>query len=161
MPLNADAHRRILENLEAIAQNKKVRPVPIGRLTEAQLAALQNEQTKRGFPVIEGGEVIFHGKHVYESRVIRNGYSIEDVIAQITSAMDEVAICKGLTAIQNVVPRDDGYGNRVRDKAVFECTARRPKLELISVVPTGDHIKPAEAKAKEKGRSVAAPVELI
>ncbi len=90
-------------------------------------------------------EEVFIGRHVYESRIIRDGYSVDDVIDQIASAMSEAAAAittATMTAIENPLSRRDLYGNTVRDRAIFECSARHPRPELFSVVPKGDHIRP-------------------
>jgi hypothetical protein len=44
--------------------------------------------------------------------------------------------------MQNPNARDDGYGNQVFDRAVFEMTAKKPRAELYSVIPKGDKLKP-------------------
>ena len=85
------------------------------------------------------------GRHVYISRVQKDGYTIEDVIDQILSAMDEISIIIAgpkMTAMQNQTLRSDRYGNMVRDMVVFECTTRHPRPELFSVIPKGDTNKP-------------------
>jgi len=50
-----------------------------------------------------------------------------------------------MTVLQNPKKREDGYGNRVSDQAILECTTRFPYAELYSAIPKGDKIKPAEA----------------
>jgi hypothetical protein len=65
-------------------------------------------------------------------------------VIQIASAMDSSSKCNSATSLQRIRVREDGYGNRVLDKAVFECTSRRPKLELLSVIPAGDKVKPID-----------------
>jgi hypothetical protein len=90
-------------------------------------------------------EVVFLGGHIYESRVVRDGYTIDDVIVQIESGMDSGSVvlkAPSMTAMENPSPRADRYGNTVRDRIVFECTARHPRPELYSVVPKGDALKP-------------------
>ncbi|OAU96701.1 hypothetical protein AO385_0014 [Moraxella catarrhalis] len=47
-----------------------------------------------------------------------------------------------MTAIQSITPRNDGYGNLVTDRAIFELTAKKPRAELFSVIPKGDNNKP-------------------
>jgi len=148
MPLNADAERLIRANLEQVRDGTRPHLVAIGTLTDKQLAALNNERAKRNLPKVESGEVLFLGRHVYESRAGNDGYTIEDIVVQITTAMDGTSRCKSATAIESVTLRDDGYGNKVRDRGVFECTARRPRLELFSVVPGGDTNKPSDARSK-------------
>jgi len=97
-------------------------------------------------------EVVFIGKHIYQSRVAKDGYAIEDVIDQISNAMHSESVVldtSKMTAMENPNLRADRYGNMVKDRAVFECTVRHPRPELFSVVPRGDLIKPQ----KKKGHS--------
>jgi hypothetical protein len=98
-------------------------------------------------------EVLFFGWHIYKSRIIRDGYRVADVIDQIESAMNSDSVVLDLehmTAIENPTARADAYGNMVKDRAIFECTAHHPRPELFSVVPKGDTIKPRQ---KERGHS--------
>src|SRR5664280_3824090 len=86
-------------------------------------------------------EVVFLGKHLYASRIVGNGYSIEEVIEQIVSAMRDDSVIEShpkMNALINKGGRKDAAGNIVRDKAVLECTNRNPRIELLSVVPEGD-----------------------
>ena len=92
---------------------------------------------------------MFVGKHIYQSRVLRDGYTIDDVIEQISSALlpDSVVFAnKVMTGLQNPRLRADAYGNQVKDLAVFECTTRYPRPELFSVMPKGDRIRPQKQK---------------
>lgn len=146
MPLYESAAELIRANLEQFSPTTKVRvkAVVIGVLTETQLATLNAYQDAEHLPR-STGEVLFHGWHIYKSRVLRDGYRIEDVIDQITSAMSFNSIVKAtnyMTSLENPVPRADRYGNTVHDKAVLECTARHPRPELYSVIPKGDVVKP-------------------
>jgi hypothetical protein len=56
-----------------------------------------------------GKEIVFIGCHIYESRVVKDGYSEDDLIAQIKSALS--ATCKyiptpKMTVLQNPTKRD-------------------------------------------------------
>lgn len=116
----------------------------VGTLTDTQLDAINDERRAHGYPPIVA-EVVFIGRHVYESRILRDGYTIDDVIDQITSSMEAAAVViqtPTMTAMENPVSRADRYGNAVRDRAVFECSGRHPRPELYSVMPKGDRIKP-------------------
>lgn len=96
-------------------------------------------------PII--AEVVFVGGHIYKSRIVRDAYTIEDVIDQISSAMDEAAEVLDaiyMTILQNPNGRADRYGNFVRDRAILECSTRHPRAELFSIVPKGDKIKPTK-----------------
>jgi hypothetical protein len=144
MPLSVNARNLIRANLEEIQNGGKVRPIIIGTLTTVQLAAINASREADGRPPVIA-EVVFFGAHVYRSRVLGDGYTIEDVIDQISSAMDEGSVVNTtsqMTAMENPDKRADRYGNQVKDRAVFECTARHPRPELYSVVPKGDAKKP-------------------
>jgi hypothetical protein len=142
MPLYTDAVQLIRANLEQIAQGKKVRAIAIGTLTERQLGAINLSRASRANPLpVVIAEVLFLGQHIYNSRVIRDGYTIDDVIDQIVSAMDSTATfipTSRAAAIQNHAKRLDRYGSMVQDMAIFECTTRHPRPELFSVMPKGD-----------------------
>ena len=144
MPLFDGAHALIRANLEELQKGNRVRLVTIGTLTDLQLDAINQERKVSGYPLIVA-EVVFVGRHIYESRLVRDGYMREDVIDQITSGMDAAAMVlktHAMTAMENPNLRADRYGNLVRDRVVLECSARHPRPELFSVVPKGDLIKP-------------------
>jgi hypothetical protein len=144
MPLYPNARDLLRNNLDQIAAGGRPRLVPIGTLTVVQLAVINAEHLARGFdPMID--EVVFLGRHIYLGRVLKDGYSIADVSDQISSGMDPAAIMSSsryMTAMENPNPRPDRYGNLVRDRAVFECSARHPRPELFSILPKGDFKKP-------------------
>lgn len=144
MPLIEDANKLILKNLLKVHRGRWVKPVMIGSLTDAQLADLNAERQKRGFkPMI--GQVVFVGKHIYDSRVKEDGYSFDDVIAQIYSSMHETAVFSEspkMSGLVSSIERADAYGNRIIDNGVLECSMRFPRPELYSVIPKGDHKKP-------------------
>ncbi len=144
MPLSDEAPALIRANLKQLQTGNRVRLVVIGALTETQLDAINRERSAPGYPPIVA-EVVFIGRHIYESRIVRDGYRIDDVVDQIVSGMDAAAVwfqAATMTAIENPALRADRYGNSVRDRAIFECSARYPRPELFSVVPKGDRIKP-------------------
>jgi hypothetical protein len=144
MPLNDNAKNLILKNLLKIHRGRNAWPVLVGRLTDTQLAALNEERRGRGFPPMSA-QVVFIGNHIYDSRVTEDGYTFDDVIAQIESAMDEAAVFREGPKMGGLVSpkkRDDGYGNQVTDEAVLECSTKFPRAELYSVIPKGDHNKP-------------------
>ena len=144
MPLFENAVALIRRQLEEIQNGNRVKAFPVGTLTPAQLGAINAVRHQGGYaPIID--EVLFLGQHVYGSRVVKDGYCIEDVIGQIVSAMDmnaTVIATQKMTAMQNLTLRTDRYGNRVRDRVVLECTTRHPRPELYSVIPKGDVKKP-------------------
>ena len=113
-------------------------------LTDTQLDAINDERRAHGYPPMVA-EVVFIGPHVYESRILRDGYTIDDVNDQIASSMKATAVViqtPTMTAMENPFLRADCYGNAVRDRVVFECSGRHPRPELYSVMPKGDRIKP-------------------
>src|SRR6266699_3084882 len=146
MPLFEDATDVIRANLERIRDGHKVHIVPIGTLTEEQLGVINAGRfVQKLNPII--AEVVFVGGHIYKSRIARDGYTIEDVIDQISSAMDEAAEVLDalyMTIIQNPNGRTDRYGNLVRDRAILECSTRHPRAELFSIIPKGDTINPTK-----------------
>ena len=122
----------------------------IGTLTERQLGAINQARQSRANPLpVVIAEVLFFGKHIYQSRMVGDGYTIDDVLEQVASAMDSVSRfipTSKAAAIQNYTGRVDRYGSIVRDMAVFECTARHPRPELLSVIPKGD--RPPKARGR-------------
>jgi hypothetical protein len=144
VPLSNQARALIRANLEDVQRGKRARLVVIGMLTEEQLRDINVQRKGRNHPPMEA-EIVFVGNHVHKSRIIGDGYAIDDVIDQIDSALDAASVVlktHKMTAMENPNPRADRYGNSVRDRAVFECSARHPRPELFSVVPKGDCIKP-------------------
>ena len=157
MPLYDNALYLIKANLEEICRGERVRAVAIGRLTVEQHEAVNAHRAAASLPRLEDSEVLFIGKHTYDSRIARDGYTIDDVIAQIVSVMAADAVVmqsEKMTALESARHRADGYGNLVRDRAILELTQRKPRAELYSVIPKGDVNKPSAHK--EKGRSKAA-----
>jgi hypothetical protein len=150
MPLFDGAHALIRTNLEHFQPNVKtrVRGVVIGTLTDVQLGAINGSRKAKGLPPVRA-EVLFFGWHVYKSRIIGDGYRIADVLDQIESAMKSESVVlnpEHMTAMENPTARADAYGNMVKDRAVFECTAHHPRPELFSVMPKGDTIRPTKKK---------------
>lgn len=140
----------IRANLEELQKGSRVRLVVVGTLTDVQLEAINRERGARSYPTM-AAEVVFIGRHVYESRVVHDGYTIDDVIDQIASAMEATAVAletPTMTAMENLALRSDDYGNSVRDRIIFECSARYPRPEIFSVVPKGDRIKPKRPPTK-------------
>jgi hypothetical protein len=146
MPLHKDAEKLIRANLEICAQGKRPPLVVIGNLTEKQLDAINADRRQRQPPLAEiKAEIVFDGRHMHKSRCIDNGYSIEEVIEQIVSAVCETAefMPEGrMTTITTITPGQDRRGNQVIDRAIFECSQRKPRPELYSVIPKGDKIRP-------------------
>lgn len=148
MPVYDDAEDRIRFNLLRIEAGERAPLTAIGSLTPIQFEELNVSRAKFDLHLLEQNEIIFIGKHLYNSRM-KDGYTIDDIIAQIVSALSEnsvVDISATWSRIDNPVPRSDGYGNSVHDRGVFEMTAKKPRAELFSVMPKGDDIKPINVK---------------
>jgi hypothetical protein len=144
MPLYPYAKALIRKNLEALQAGQRVPRVAVGKLTMAQIKAVNAQQADDGLP-LSIDEVVFVGRHIYKRRILEDGYLIEDVVDQIESAMSEgaeVIANNYMTAIKNPVARADRLGNLVHDEAILECSKYRPNPDIFSVVPKGDKIKP-------------------
>lgn len=79
-----------------------------------------------------------------KSHVVRGGYNIDDLLKQIENALSDkirVIMAQRMTAIQSITPHNDGYGNPVTDRTIFELTRKKPRAELFSVIPKGDQNK--------------------
>jgi hypothetical protein len=149
MPLYPEAKAHMRANLMAIQAGQKVRSIPVGTLTAKQLADLNAQRIEDDLPLVVA-EVLFVGVHVYRSRILKDGYEIEDIIEEAESALaetSEVIRTSYMTGLQNPIPRADRLGNQVHDKAILECTKYRPNPELFSVQPKGDIIKPIKRAA--------------
>ena len=146
MPLYKSARKLIRRNLQSCSCGVKPRLVVIGSLTQKQVDDVNQIKTSQNLPPITA-EVVFDGRHMYRSRCIGNGYTIDEIIEQIESAMDESANIlpyTRMTTMTSTKIRKDKYGNDILDQAVFECTARHPRPELYSVIPRGDKIRPSK-----------------
>lgn len=140
-----DVDSQIRENLNCIDRGDRAKFITIGYFTDIQFRDINNYRAKYNLPALLSNEIIYMGRHHYNSRVIRDGYSIDDLIEQIKNSLNKdsvVVINKKGSCLQSAHARDDGYGNTVTDFAVFEFTAHKPKAELFCVVPRGDTIKP-------------------
>lgn len=149
MPLYPGATTIIAAQLHSLWRGERVRLIAIGVLTDAQLAQINFGRVKLGFPEVESHEIVYLGRHHFESRA-RQGYSPADMVQQLEWALADHAVAfvvaRG-TTLQSTVERPDGYGNMVRDQAVLDVTARKPRVEVFSVVPRGDRISPRNNKA--------------
>ena len=149
LPLYENAVELIRLNLEAISAKTRAKPVLIGTLTNVQRDAI-NAHRMHSNPQFQPivSEVVFVGAHIHKRRIVEDGYTIDDVIAQIVSAMSDDSVFLGgspMQTIGSIHPRRDRLGNSsIKDHAVFECTSRRPTAELFSVIPKGDKIKPTK-----------------
>lgn len=123
--------------------------IVIGYFTEVQFAAINASRAAMDLHLLEQNQILFMGRHLHTSRS-KDGYHIDDIVTQIVSALCADALAhldSFVSYTQNPNCRDDGYGNQVNDRAVFEMTARKPRAELYSVMPKGDNIKPRKEVA--------------
>ena len=145
MPLYPNGVSLIRGNLIEIARGERVRIVAIGYLTQHQYDLLNEAKVASQMPRLGSPEIVFLGKHLYASRVERDGYTIDDLVVQITAALAQSSlphVSARMTALKSTRPRTDGYGNDILDEAILELTARKPRAELYSVIPKGDRIRP-------------------
>jgi hypothetical protein len=152
LPLFADGLKKIRTNLIKVQAGERPKLVKVGILSPGQLEIINKRRSERGWEPI-GPTVVFLGKHMYDSRCTKDGYSIDELLVQIESAFSDgsTVLCeRASAALRNPVARDDGRGHHVHDEAVFECTARYPSAELYSVAPKGDGKAPHQ---KSKGPS--------
>ena len=144
MPLYENAETAIRRQFERLAADEKPPVIAIGCFTPIQFEAINIGRANLDLHILIENEILFLGRHVYASR-LKDGYEIEDIIIQIRSALSVEAVAeirKHMSCIQCPEGRDDGYGNVVHDRAIFEMTSKRPKAELFSVIPKGDKNKP-------------------
>lgn len=128
--------------------------IVIGYFTEIQFAAINASRAAMELHLLEQNEILFMGRHLHASRS-KDGYHIEDIVTQLVNALSIDAVAHLDTFVsytQNPNARDDGYGNQVNDRAVFEMTARKPRAELYSVMPKGDNIKPGDRSLRQQKR---------
>jgi hypothetical protein len=150
MPLYPNAKELIRKNLEALLAGQRVPRVVVGRLTKVQIEAVNARQAAENLP-LSVDEVVFVGRHIFQRRILEDGYSIDDVISQIESALSdqsEIIANEYMTAIKNPGVRADRFGNLVHDEAILECTKYRPNPDIFSVIPKGDKIKPEKTKGR-------------
>src|SRR5450830_852671 len=158
MPLYTNAIYLVRANLVQIHEGGRASLIVIGELTQTQFADIHVEQTKYSQPLLQSPEIVFLGRHFYNSRMVKNAYTIDDLLLQVESALDvtsQVIPTNRMTGMKSTVLRNDGYGNQVYDQAIFEMTSRKPRAELYSVIPKGDHISPSPAAAAAYQASMA------
>lgn len=158
MPLYSNAERLIRGCFSVIKRGKNPRRVAIGWLTDKQLSEINKHRAARAWAPVRA-EILFHGRHVYQSRIAQDGYTEDDVIAQIVSSMgaeSEVKITPKMAVLRNPNRRNNGYGTLVNDEAVLECTSQHPNPILYSTIPKGDKLP---LKKTEEPPVLAALVE--
>jgi hypothetical protein len=147
MGLYQDAENLIRSNLElaarwfALERTARTKPpiVRIGELSEAQLTTINQQRQEEELPPVVAA-VLFDGRHMYESRCIEDGYTIDEVIEMIFIAFNDGAhVAPGWsTVLISPTTRVNKAGKTVRDEALFECHGKLPHPELLSVIPRGD-----------------------
>lgn len=148
MPLYDGMKAVLKQHLETIESGGKPPVIAIGELTESQHNEINAHRASEQLPPLESREVVYMGRHHYNSRVTEDGYLIHDMLQQIESGLSQDSVLKNNpkkphgTVLVNPNPRADGYGNHVNDNAVLELTTRKPRAELFSVIPKGDTNKP-------------------
>ena len=144
MPLYPDAEAKVKANLRTLEAGGRAVLVVIGAFTERQWNDINAVRRGLRLHEIESREIVFIGRHLYTSRA-KDGYTVDDIWLQIEAALSAVSVVFAnpkMTALENLTGRADGYGNTVHDRAIFECTQRKPRAELFSVIPKGDNQKP-------------------
>ena len=137
MPLYPNAEPLIRANFAAIKRSERPRWEVVGYLTDVQLRAINGYRLSRNWPPIDK-EIVFFGRHVYQSRVVEDGYTEDDLITLIRSATSEKCRyipTQKMTVLQQPVKRDSGYGCKVRDELTLECSGKYPQSELILTLP--------------------------
>jgi hypothetical protein len=135
---------KLRAHLQRIADGEKPPMTIIGHFTDDQFGAINAGRKEADLHLLEKNEIIFMGRHLYTSRS-RDGYNVDDMVKQIVSGMSSESVVdlnKLASRMQSATARDDGYGNQVFDRIIFEMTAQKPRAELFSVMPKGDSVKP-------------------
>lgn len=150
MPLFADGLKKIRRSMEMAATGQRSRYQKVGVLTPDQLTAINEVRTSEGHPALEA-VIVCNGKHLYDSRCVKDGYSIDEVIAQIDTAFRLVKNDCGRRGWATVLRSDEQPANeggyRITYEIVFECTSTHPNAGIFSVIPRGDGKGPS-TKAK-------------
>jgi hypothetical protein len=147
MALYQDAENLIRANLELAAKwfalertaRRRQPIVRIGELSEAQLKKINEQRQEEELPPVVA-EVLFDGRHMFESRCLEDGYTIDEVVEMTLIAFrDESNVAPGWsTVLVSATTRVNSAGLTIRDEAVFECHGKLPHPELRSVIPRGD-----------------------
>jgi hypothetical protein len=143
VPLYASGLRKIRRNLLRVQAGQKPRVEKIGFFTSEQIAQINAARISMGFPTLHP-EILFQGHHLYDSRCIKDLYTIDQVMEQIASALSDTSVVDPSppsVVIRNPNRRLDHRGKLVNDEAVFECSGRHPYADLYSVIPQGDGLK--------------------
>lgn len=154
MPLFADGLNKIRKALNLVAKGERSPYVKIGAFTPDQLLAINALREEEELEPIEA-IIVCDGKHLYGSRCVKDGYSIDEVVEQTELAFalaTDAARSGWSTILRSPNTRIDKEGNHVRDEVVFECHRKHPNASLFSVIPRGDGRGPgAKQKPLEEG----------
>jgi hypothetical protein len=157
VPLFADGIKKIRQCLELAAAGNRSPYVKIGAFTPDQLMAINALREEENLEPIEP-VIVCDGKHLYNSRCVKDGYSIDDVVEQTELAFKLATDAERSgwsTVLRNPATRIDKEGNSIKDEIVFECHRRHPNASLFSVIPKGDGRGPSvKKKPLEEGLSL-------
>jgi hypothetical protein len=88
VPFDIDALSRIRSQLEAISNGQRPRLIAVGRLSTDQLQTINSTRIANGFsPIV--AEILFDGRHLFKSRCVDDGYTLDEVIEQLESAFTD------------------------------------------------------------------------
>jgi len=91
MPSYADGLKKIRRNLLQVQSGQKPWVAKIGYFTPVQIAQINAARIAMGFPALCSG-ILFHGRHLYDSRCVEDHYTIDQVLEQIVSAFSDAAV---------------------------------------------------------------------
>ncbi|MTJ81742.1 MAG: hypothetical protein F8N37_12090 [Telmatospirillum sp.] len=131
--------RRADQGMAGLPVEPKPAADPIGVLTDQQFQDLNAARQQRSMPPFNTQEVFYDGNHHYNSRVGKDGLSIDEILQQIQGGMapeSRVSLDNTGPSLRNPSPRVDEKGNLVNDKAVFLQSGNRPTL-LFSTYARG------------------------
>jgi hypothetical protein len=141
VPLYKDGLKKIRRSLELVASKQWSPYEKVGKFTVDQLEAFNAIRIKEGRKPIEE-IIVCNGKHLYNSRCVKDGYSIDEVIEQVEIAFEvatQVEKTRGwATTLRNPGTRTDSEGHVIRDEIAFECNENHLRASLYSVIPRGD-----------------------
>lgn len=154
MVLLPNALDTICAQLTQLSQGQRVPIITVGQLRADQVDLLNKLRSSLNLEPVNG-ELVFLGRHIYQRRIVDDGYSIPEVRLMLEMALHPHSVVhitsRSSTIIQSATFRDDAYGNRVRDEVVFELSNRTPRVEILSVIPRGDKNKPKNKKPLDGG----------
>jgi hypothetical protein len=90
MSLYPTALTAIRTNLELAANKQKPPIIRIGVLSAAQLVTVNAQREEEEMPPVVA-EVLFDGRHLYNSRCVEDGYSIDEVLEMISIAFSDAS----------------------------------------------------------------------